>query len=243
MANSSSSLKKEIDKVWGDYVAYHIYNVEEQNYEQLYEELAENLGKVRVCHSANDKTTNFSKSRDIKHDPNLYHYFASNTRQPLHTDGAYYPESEAPDWLMLYCMDVSEFGGMTHILSLQTLKYILGKYNPDLLKKIKTHVTWKYTGLDGDKTHKKPIFDGKKINWNYWQIKQELNDSNIMNVRQEFFDFLENFIVAGAIYDFSKKWNRGDCLIFNDHYALHARDAFLGNDRWLKDHVFFDSKK
>jgi alpha-ketoglutarate-dependent taurine dioxygenase len=242
MSNCSNSLKEEIDDVWGNYTAYHIFNVDKQDYEQLYEELAEHLGELRVCHSANDKTTKFSKSRDIKHNPSLYHYFASNTRQPLHTDCAYYEESESPDWLMLYCMDVSEFGGMTHLLSVDTLKYILKKYNPDLLEKIKVDVTWEYLGNDGSKVHKKPIFDGKKINWNYYQIKEKLNDSTVMDIRQEFFDFLENFIVAGGIYDFSKKWKPGDCIIFSDQFTLHARDAFLGNDRWLKDHVFFGRK-
>jgi alpha-ketoglutarate-dependent taurine dioxygenase len=240
MSGNEGGLDDKIANVWGKYVAYHIFNVPNTDYVKLYEELAEELGDVRVCHSVNDKKTQFSKSRDIKPNSDLYHYFASTTRQPLHTDYAYYESSEAPDWLMLYCIKPSELGGQTHLLSTKTLESILKKYNPELLEKIKINVTWRYNGNDGDKTHQKPIYDGKFINWNYWQIKGELNDPSVMKVRQEFFEFLEKVIVDGNIYDFSKTWNTGDCVIFNDHLTLHGRDAFLGNERWLKDHAFYN---
>ena len=59
-----------------------------------------------------------------------------------------------------------------------------------------------------------------------------------MKIREELFEFLEKVIVSGGIYDLSKKWNTGDCVIFNDHLTLHGRSAFLG-DRWLKDHAVF----
>ncbi len=240
MGQSDHTLTERVDEVWGEYMAYHIYNVGGGgDYVEMYEALAEHLGVVRECHSVNDSATRFSKSRDIKPDPDQYHYFASTTRQPLHTDYAYYMESESPDWLMLYCLGVSEYGGKTHLLSAKTLDKILAKYNPELLEKIQIDVTWSYKGIDGDRVHKKPIYDGDFLNWNYWQIKEEFNAKEVMNVRQEFFDFLEEVIVAGNIYDFSKKWEIGDCIIFNDHLTLHSRDAFLGNNRWLKDHAFF----
>ena len=241
MSKTKLSLQEKINEVWGKYTAYHIHNIKSDNYVTLYENIAENLGKIRVCHSANDKTTKFSKSRDIKPNPELYHYFSSNTRQPLHTDYAYYKSEESPNWLMLYCLKPSEYGGKTHLLSLKTLITILEKYNPELLDKLKVEITWKYEGNDGDKIHKKPIYDGQSINWNYWQIKKELNNDNVMKIRQEFFNFLENYITSGNIYDFSKNWNIGDCIIFNDKLMLHSRDAFLG-DRWLKDHAFFSFK-
>jgi len=237
------TLVSKVTSAWSEnYGAYHIFNVSrELNAIEMYEELAESLGKIRLCHPVNNKETKFSKSRDVKYQPGVNHYFASNSRQPLHTDYAYYESTEAPDWLMLYCIEPSEFGGKTHLLSLQTLKLILEKYAPELLAKIKVDVTWKYNGKDGDKVHQKPIYDGKSINWNYWQIKEELNTPEIMQIREEFFGFLEDVIVGGSMYDFSKIWSPGDCLIFNDRVNMHGRDAFLG-DRWLKDHAFYRKK-
>tara|TARA_R100001079_G_scaffold49605_2_gene25242 strand:- start:2396 stop:3175 length:780 start_codon:yes stop_codon:yes gene_type:complete len=242
MSKSSKSILEELQPVWGKFKAYHIENVNTKDFEKEYEEAAEKLGEIRLCHPVNDKSTEFSKSRDIKYNPEIYHYFASNTRQPLHTDYAYYHETESPDWLMLYCMQPSEYGGKTHLLSTESLISILKKYNPKLLEDIKVDVTWKYNGKDGDKIHKKPILEGHKINWNYWQIKEELNTPEVMKIREEFFTFLEKVIVDGCMYDFSKIWKPGDCIIFNDKFTLHGRDAFLGQ-RWLKDHAFYSKQK
>ena len=241
MSKSSKTILEELQAVWGMYNAYHIFNVTGSNIEKEYEETSEGLGKIRLCHPVNDKTTKFSNSRDIKYDPEVYHYFASNTRQPLHSDYAYYLDSESPNWLMLYCVYPSEYGGKTHILSTKSLVTILEKYNPKLLEDIKIDVTWKYEGKDGDKIHKNPILEGTIINWNYWQIKEELNSPKVMRIREDFFNFLENVIVAGGMYDFSKVWKPGDCVLFNDKFNLHGRDAFLG-DRFLKDHAFYSTK-
>ena len=224
--------------VWNHFVAYNIYNVDDINYVDIYENIAESIGEIRLCHPVNDSKTKFAKSRDIKPNLDLYHFFSSTTRQPLHTDYAYYNEDEAPDWLMLYCVYPSELGGETQLLSNKTLTNILSKFKPELLSKIHRDITYKYNGIDGDKTHQKQLFDGKFINWNYWQIKKELNSEETMKIREELFEFLEKVIVSGGIYDLSKKWNTGDCVIFNDHLTLHGRSAFLG-DRWLKDHAVF----
>lgn len=242
MKASTQTVLQRLEPVWGKYKAYHIHNVKGIDFQKQYEEAAEGLGTIRLCHPVNDKSTKFSKSRDVKYDPSIYHYFASNTRQPLHSDYAYYHETESPDWLMLYCIKPSEYGGKTHLFSTDSLISILKKYDPSLLEDIQTEVTWKYTGVDGDKIHKKPILDGSRINWNYWQIKKELNTVEVMRIREEFFTFLENVIVGGNMYDFSKTWSPGDCIIFNDKYNLHGRDAFLG-DRWLKDHAFYEKKE
>jgi alpha-ketoglutarate-dependent taurine dioxygenase len=227
-----------LEPVWNHFMVYNIYNVPEFDHIKGYEEVAEKFGTIRLCHPVNDKSTNFSKSRDIKYNPDIYHYFASNTRQPLHTDYAYYREGESPDWLILYCQYPSEWGGITSLISTKTMSKILSKYNPELLEKIKIDVTYKYNGEDGDKIHDIFLYDGKFINWNYWQIKEEFNDEKVMEVREEFFRFLEDVLVDGSIYDVSKEWNPRDCVIFNDHLVLHGRSAFLG-DRWLKDHAFY----
>jgi len=235
---SHFSLQNEVDKVWGSYDLYHIHDIEECNYKLVYEKLASTLGEIRTCHPVNNKQTKFSNSRDIKYVPGVPHYYASNSRQPLHNDYAYYESTEAPDWLMIYCIHPSEFGGRTNLISTRTLRKVMSKYSKELLNKLNIDVVWKYNGRDGDRIHKKPILKDYCINWNYWQIKEEINDKSIISIKEEFFNFLENKITAGNIYDFSKEWKKGDCIIFKDKNFLHSRDSFLG-DRWLKDHAFY----
>lgn len=242
MSTSKGKTSLEVmSDVWGKYEIYNIFNVSEDNFIENYKDMANSLGRIRLCHPVNDKSTKFSDSRDIKYDPNIPHFFASNSRQPLHTDYAYYEKSKSPDWLMLYCISPSEYGGITDILSLETLKSVMKKYDEKLLKKIEIEVKWHYKGVDGEVIHKKPILDSDGINWNYWQIKKEINTPEVIGIANEFFDFLENKIVQSRIFDFSKKWNRGDCIIFKDKTNLHGRSSFLG-DRWLKDHAFFSNK-
>jgi alpha-ketoglutarate-dependent taurine dioxygenase len=239
---SACSVVDKVRGVWGKHDIYHIFNMSEHDYRVTYENLAQALGSIRLCHPVNNKNTKFSNSRDIKYDPNIPHFFASNTRQPLHTDYAYYESAESPDWLMLYCLKPSKYGGTTDILTLDTLKEVMRTYNPKLLKDIEIDIVWSYNGLDGDKIHTKPILDNDKINWNYWQIKKDLNSDSAMKIREEFFRFLEEIITEARIYDFSKKWQSGDCVIFRDSTNLHGRSAFLG-DRWLKDHAFYENKR
>ena len=244
LKNTHSSIKNIIDLVWGYYMAYNIYNFpDNEEFIPIYENLAHYLGVVRDAHPVNDKTTKFSNSRDIKYDPDIPHYFASNSRQPLHTDYAYYHQDSCPDWLMLYCVQPSDFGGITSLLSTETQYNMLDQYDKSLLQSVlETSVTYHYEGSDGDKIHNKLLFDGKYINWNYYQIKSTLNDKTTMKNVESFFTFLEDKIVAGQMFDFSKRWDSGDCIIFNDHLMLHGRSAFLG-ERWLKDHAFYNKEK
>jgi alpha-ketoglutarate-dependent taurine dioxygenase len=238
-AKGLDAISESLQKSWGKHLIYHIYNVAETDYVPFYENLAGELGRIEDCRPVNDKSKKFSKSRDIRPDPDLYHFYAANTRQPLHTDYAYFPSNKSPDWVLMYCLDPSEFGGTTRFLSAHKLKKIMIKYNPALLKKLSMEVTWSYVGADGDEIHRKPIMIDEQINWNYWQIKSNLNNELVMKVREEFFKFLEDVIMAGNIYDFSKVWKRGDVVIFNDKKMLHGRDSFLGH-RWLKDHAIFN---
>ena len=156
---------RKMEILWGGYDIYHIFNVTTSDVIKLYENLANTLGVVKECHPVNDKNTTISKSRDIKFEKNVPHFFASNSRQPLHTDYAYYEESSSPDWLMLYCVEPSEYGGVTDILSLDTLKEVMRKYNEKLLESIEIDVNWVYKGKDGDVVHKKPIMSENGMNW------------------------------------------------------------------------------
>jgi len=239
-SSERNETKNKLSEVWGKYVGYHIHNVTVKDIESFYVDLAQSVGTVKETIDFNGSNKK-SLHRDIKYDPSAGNrYFAANTRQPLHTDYAYYAETDAPDWLLLFCMDISEFGGMTHILTLNRLKYILEKYNPELINKLNIDVVWEYSGASGQVTHTRKLFDGNTINWNYYQIKENLNSPEVIKVRDEFFEFMETYVQAARCFNLSKQWKRGDGIIFNDHLALHARDAFLGNDRWLKDLAIYE---
>lgn len=234
------SLLEIILPVWKLFSSYSIFNLPDDfSAKEEYFNLCESLGRIRVCHSVNDATSKFSKSRDIRYKPNTNHFFSSNSRQPLHTDYAYYIKEDSPEWLMLYCMEPSQFGGITSLLNTSTLSKILKEYRYDLYEKILNKmINYEYNGVDGNFIHKKKLFDGVNISWNYWQIKPGLNDSETMKIVEDLFDFLENIAVSGNIFDFSKEWKKNECIIFSDRVNLHCRSSFLG-DRWLKDHAFF----
>ena len=48
MSVGNKDIYERIKDVWGSYVAYHIYNVSHTNYIDLYENLAEQLGTIRL---------------------------------------------------------------------------------------------------------------------------------------------------------------------------------------------------
>ena len=66
---------------WGKYDIYHIFNVNADDPRVVYEKLANTLGTIKICHPVNNRDTKISNSRDIKFDPDIPHFFASNSRQ------------------------------------------------------------------------------------------------------------------------------------------------------------------
>lgn len=218
---------------------FRVTNVRTSDAIGFYEELASRIGKIRSCNAVNDEEAVYSKSRDIKPSASARHFYASNTRQPLHTDYAYYPAELSPEWLMLYCIQPSEYGGRTQLISVEVLCKILNKYNPKLLKSLDVLVTWRFKEQGREVIHEKPILHDGKINWNYWQIDEELNPQSVINVKQDFFEFLEKVVEDGRMQEVSHQWSSNDCLIFNDQRVLHGRSAFLGQ-RWLKDHALYE---
>ena len=247
--NQQEIILVNIQKVWGSFLIYSVYNLpyniieHDECLQEFYEKLASTLGTLHTCHPVNNKNTSFSQSRDIRYKPNTNNFFSSNARQPFHTDYAYYPVDICPDWLMLYSLEQCEFGGFTSLLTTKKLQEIMIKYNNELYQKIvNKKINYQYEDIErGTIIHEKNLFsDDAAINWNYFQIRDSINDEETIQLRDDFFNFLEKQITDGQIWDVRKKWNRGDAIIFNDHYVLHQRSAFLGN-RWLKDHAFSSS--
>ena len=233
---------------WRKFKIYSINNIDKSNDNNtiinFYQKIMGDLGELVNCHPVNDKTKSFSNSRDIKYIPNSNHFYSSNIRQPLHNDYAYYPDNISPDWLLLFCLEKSEYGGFTSLIDNNYLISILKKYNPLLLDKIMNiELTYRYEDIEkGEIKHNNLLVDSNNImNWNYFQIKDEYNTDEAISIRNEFFKFLEKIITDGDIHTIKKDWISGDGLLFNDHLTLHQRTSFLGS-RWLKDFAIFDKQ-
>ena len=240
----------KIIEVWGYFLSYNIFNLpndilaSDELVIEFYKTMMASLGELCTCHPVNDKTTKFSQSRDIKYIPKSNKFFSSNARQPLHNDYAYYPEEISPDWLLLMSLQQSEYGGITSYINTKKVNEIMEKYNKELLEKVKScEIIYKYEDIEkGTIVHKKKLFsDDNVTNWNFFQIKDELNSIETMNIRSDFFDFLEKFITDGQVVTLKKEWSRGEAILINDHFNLHQRSSFLGS-RWLKDYVIKDIK-
>ena len=240
---TKTTLLELMTKVWGYYLIYNISDVPELTDEQItevYHEICNELGMVKLCRPVNSLETSPEISRDVKFVPGTNHYYSSNNKQPFHTDHAYYEAINAPDWILLCCLQQSEFGGVTSVTTTKLLCDILEKYDPGLGAEMKTKVPFIYKESDERSIiHLKQILDSNKsINWNYYQIFPN-GDNKISELRDKILNFFEKYIFDGNIFTISKKWKRGECVIINDHYNLHCRSSFFG-DRWLKSYHFFD---
>jgi hypothetical protein len=242
-------LYEKLSLVFNKFLIYNIYNLplnlSDENVINIYTNLASKLGRVFRCHPINDKQTTKSTSRQIKYDPNAtsLHFYSSNSRQPLHNDYAYYEINNTPDWLTIFALKSAEYGGTTSIITNNKIKTILQKYNSELLEKINIDINYLYTDIDvHDICHKKKLFDTETniSNWNYFQIKEELNSKEVINIRDDYFSFLNNKITEAKITTLNKILKRGDCIILNDHLVMHERAAFFG-ERHLQDVAFYSN--
>lgn len=237
-------LIKLIMGVKGYFLIYNIKKLpmnSEKEIKDLYYNISKLFGEISTCRPVNNIEYPSEQVRDIRPIIGSNHYFSSNNRQPLHTDCAYESYEKSCDWVMLYSLEVSEFGGITSFLYSNTLAYILRKYEQDLFLRLDRNVSYKYNDENGEYKNIKKLFDMNDniINWNKFQLHND-NDKETFDICDELFDVLERKIVGGQIFDFNKKWEKGDCVVFNDHLILHCRSYFYGN-RWLKSLEIFDN--
>jgi hypothetical protein len=247
--NIDNFILSKVSLVFGSFLIYHIYNlpqgISENSIIEIYKQLGNSIGIPISCLPVNDISVSKTFSRDIKYDPLAkdLHFYSSNSRQPWHNDYSHYPIEISPDWLMLFCLEPSEYGGITSLITNNKLKEILRKYEPELLEKIDKHnVNYLYIQKEPENiVHTKKLFDQKNniSNWNYFQIYKEYNDEYTMALREKYSIFLNKNITEGKISTLSKKWKKGDCIIFNDHFVMHERSSFYGA-RHLKDMHFMD---
>jgi len=245
--NYKDLILNNIRKVWGHFSRYYIFNLNKEltnaEIEDIYNVLSSHLGKIIQARPVNDDSKKISYTRDVKFVPNSNHFYSSNLMQPLHSDFAYFPYDKSPDYLTLFCYKKAEYGGITSLITTKKVKEVMKKYNPELYSKvIDLDFTWK-SQVDSQgnfEIHDKFFFDENTnyINWNYFQIKKEYNNESKMKLREEIFYFFNEVISKGYMYDLNIEWERGDCVLFNDHLNLHTRTTFLG-ERWLSGNAFF----
>ena len=233
---------ENIKKVWGHFKSYHIFNLKKEmtndEIKDIYNYLSSNIGDIIRCRPANDDELEYSYTRDVKFIPNSNHFYSSNITQPLHTDYAYFTYEKAPDYLTLFCFQKSEYGGITSLIPTNKLIKIMKTHKPDLYEKVK-NVDFTYKSQE-DIVHNKKFYDEETdyMNWNYFQIKPEFNSDEQLNLKEEIFKFFNDVITSGQMCDVNVSWQRGDCILFNDHLNLHTRSAFLG-ERWLSGNSFY----
>ena len=159
----------------------------------------------------------------IEYNPNIENsYRHSNSRQPLHTDGAY--EKDAPNISFLYCLQQAEVGGATVFIDSSVLLELLQKYDPALYQRLNNTPVRFSKGEDG-KTKCVITRDesGSVLTWNYFRATSCADESLI----EDFHDFLEQRIVPAGIL-IPVNLNKGDAVFFHDERILHGRESFFG---------------
>jgi len=169
----------------------------------------------------------------------------SNKRQPLHTDYAYNQrDNNIIQCAFMYNIENSKFGGYTTFIDSEKLVDILKYYDLDLYERLISHEVKfnKDVKFNIDKNYKisKIITKLKNeqhiINWNYYRYSKD-NNKEIIEICENFHNFLEEYIVNGCCFDLIYSWNKGDCIFWNDSSVMHGRSSFLGSRHLVKSGI------
>ncbi|MEY3051137.1 MAG: hypothetical protein RLY31_922 [Bacteroidota bacterium] len=156
----------------------------------------------------------------------------SDTRQPIHTDGAY--NSFTWDVTFFYCLAYAPIGGATTFIDGVQLVDIMETYEPELLKELEEAEVVFDKGETQRKTSRIIRYDekGPLLNWNYYRISDD-NDSAVRDLCERFHWFLENKIVSAGLLN-GAYLKTGEAVFFHDERVLHGRNAFFGNRHLMK---------
>jgi alpha-ketoglutarate-dependent taurine dioxygenase len=168
---------------------------------------------------------------DITYNPlhqNLYR--SSSNSQPLHTDFSYVNVEDNIQFLL--CVSASTLGGATTFIDtkyLIELMIIDGKEN--LLNNLKTvDVGFKKCDVRFKKTKIiKEVNGDFKINYNYQPFLRYNNDQDVVNIVNEFKEFLEVRVEKSGLLT-NIKLNKGDIVFFNDSLVLHGRNSYFAKN-------------
>lgn len=154
----------------------------------------------------------------------------SDTRQPIHTDGAYM--SYRFDVSFFYCEQQARYGGATTFFDGPALVDMLRDVDPSLLHALETTEVVFDKGQQQRKVQRVIRHDaqGPLLNWNHFRISAE-NPPDVRRMCDDFQAFLEHKVFeAGLITPILLQ--PGEAAFFHDERVLHGRNSFVG-DRCL----------
>ena len=164
-------------------------------------------------------------------------YTHSKTRQPLHSDSAWF--SDPAEMVFLAVERQAETGGETTIYTLERLLNDLEKEDNTLLSDLQS-VEVKINKEISGKYHNKTtiIKNEDSIYWNYYRTEKK--EKTIKLMCDKFFNFLEKKERTNSVEIFRAE--SSDIICFNDTKLLHGRLKFKARkkgDRLLHQSMWF----
>lgn len=162
-------------------------------------------------------------------------YAYSNTRQPLHTDNAWFADPAEINFFIMQKQAVT--GGEQTIYPLSRLIDDLSGEDPALLSDLTSVVVTIKKG-DNDYFNRTPIIARgaeDRVYWNFYRTEKPTVE--IAAMCDAFFKYLERKEGTASVEKI--RCESGDCLSFNDLKMLHGRTAFAAAAP--RDRVFLHS--
>lgn len=149
-------------------------------------------------------------------------YAYSNTRQPLHTDNAWFADPAEINFFIM--QKQAKSGGEQTIYPLLRLIEDLSAEDPTLFSDLTNTVVIIKKG-DNDYFNRTPIIvKGKdpRVFWNYYRTEKPTRE--IQSMCDAFFRYLEKKESTSSVERL--RCETGDCFCFNDLKMVHGRTAF-----------------
>ena len=207
------------------------------DYRAFYENLGKSAGnyvKLNEDYKTGEQNEKLDDWLDIRFEESkkTETFRHSDTRQPIHTDGAY--NSFTWDVTFFYCLAYAPIGGATTFIDGSLLVDIMQQYESELLHELETTEVIFDKGATQQKTSKIIRYDekGPLLNWNYYRISDR-NSAEVRDLCERFHWFLENKIVSGGLLN-GAYLKTGEAVFFHDERVLHGRNAFFGNRHLMK---------
>lgn len=149
-------------------------------------------------------------------------YAYSNTRQPLHTDNAWFSDPAEINFFFVERQALA--GGEQTIYPLSRLIEDLSAEEPALFRDLcgTTVVIKKGDGRYFNRTPIIVLGDCSNVFWNYYRTEKPM--AEIQCMCDAFFQYLEKKELTSSVERL--RCESGDCFCFNDLKMLHGRTAF-----------------